>query len=94
MANEHKKEERGFYKKKRFHLLSLLLLLSTPIRANNIDDLLNSADMNFRLGNNDIACTFVSMAIQQEKSNPELASYAKRCDLRYNIKAKGPYYMY
>ena len=75
-------------------LLTLLLLLGTPIKANNIDDLLNTADMNFRLGNNDIACTLVSLALQKEKFNPELARYAKRCNLRYNIKAREPYYMY
>ena len=78
-------------------LLALLasLALPTAVNANNdVKDSLNIADMNFRVGNYEIACMMVSMAIF-EVNNPEIYGptssrlrreverYAKRCDLRF-----------
>ena len=78
-------------------LLTLLasLALPTVVNANNdVKDSLNIADMNFRVGNYEIACMMVSMAII-EVNNPEIYGptsirlkrevkrYAKRCDLRF-----------
>ena len=78
-------------------LLPLLAALALPCAVNANDavkDSLNIADMNFRVGNYEIACMMVSMAIF-EVNNPEIwgatssrlkrevESYAKRCDLRF-----------
>jgi len=55
--------------------------------ASSVRDTLNVADMNFRVGNTDIACTMVSLAIMEvatasSSERSEIASYAKRCNLR------------
>ena len=65
----------------------------TPSFANTqVKDALNAADMNFRVGNNDMGCTMVSLAISSANnpevygvntvSRSEIARYAKRCGLR------------
>ena len=71
------------------------LALPTAVNANNdVKDSLNIADLNFSVGNYEIACMMVSMAIF-EVNNPEIYGttssrlkreverYAKRCDLRF-----------
>ena len=71
------------------------LALPTAINANtHVNDSLNAADMNFNVGNKEIACSMVSLAIM-ESNFPEIygttssslkrevKKYADRCDLRY-----------
>ena len=48
------------------------LALPTAVNANtHVNDSLNAADMNFNVGNKDMACTMVSMAILAANS-PEI----------------------
>ena len=71
------------------------LALPTAVNANpHVNDSLNAADMNFNVGNKDLACTMVSMAILVANSpaiygttssslKREVKNYANRCDLRF-----------
>ena len=85
------------YLKMKRLLLPLLaaLALPTAVNANSyVNDSLNAADMNFNVGNKDMACTMVSMAILAANSpeiygttssslKREVKNYANRCDLRF-----------
>ena len=78
-------------------LLPLLAALALPTAVNansHVNDSLNAADMNFKVGNRDMACTMVSMAILVANSpeiygttssslKREVKEYADRCDLRF-----------
>ena len=78
-------------------LLPLLAALALPTAVNansHVNDSLNAADMNFKVGNKDMACTMVSMAILVANSpeiygttssslKREVKEYADRCDLRF-----------
>ena len=78
-------------------LLPLLAALALPTAVNansHVNDSLNAADMNFKVGNRDMACTMVSMAILVVNSpeiygttssslKREVKEYADRCDLRF-----------
>ena len=71
------------------------IALPTALNANSIvNDSLNAADMNFNVGNKQMACTMVSMAILVANSpeiygatssslKREVKNYANRCDLRF-----------
>ncbi len=81
---------------KRF-LIPLLAALALPTAVNantQVKDGLNIADMNFNVGNEQMACTMVSMAILAANSpeiygttssslKREVKNYANRCDLRF-----------
>tara|TARA_Y200000002_G_scaffold306083_1_gene261948 strand:- start:156 stop:404 length:249 start_codon:yes stop_codon:yes gene_type:complete len=81
---------------KRF-LIPLLAALALPTAVNantQVKDGLNIADMNFNVGNEQMACTMVSMAILAANSpeiygttssslKREVKKYADRCDLRF-----------
>jgi len=71
-----------------------VLLTAIPALASlHVKDALNTADMNFRVGNETIGCTMVDLAISVANnpdiygtntvSRSEIASYAKRCNLRF-----------
>jgi len=78
-------------------LLPLLAALALPAAVNantQVKDGLNIADMNFNVGNEQMACTMVSMAILAANSpeiygttssslKREVKEYADRCDLRF-----------
>tara|TARA_Y100000991_G_scaffold200162_1_gene172361 strand:+ start:73 stop:321 length:249 start_codon:yes stop_codon:yes gene_type:complete len=78
-------------------LLPLLVSLAIPttVNANSmVNDSLNAADMNFNVGNIQMACNMVSMAILVANSpeiygttssslKSEVKEYADRCDLRF-----------
>ncbi len=78
-------------------LIPLLTALALPTAVNanpHVNDSLNAADMNFNVGNKDMACTMVSMAILAANSpeiygttssslKREVKNYANRCDLRF-----------
>jgi len=78
-------------------LLPLLSVIAIPnaINANSmVNDSLNAADINFNVGNKQMACTMVSMAILAANSpeiygatssslKREVKNYANRCDLRF-----------
>ena len=78
-------------------LLPLLAALALPAAVNantQVKDGLNIADMNFNVGNEQMACTMVSMAILAANSpeiygttssslKREVKKYADRCDLRF-----------
>ena len=78
-------------------LLPLLAALALPTAVNansHVNDSLNAADMNFKVGNKDLACTMVSMAILVANSpeiygttssslKGEVKEYADRCGLRF-----------
>ena len=79
---------------KLFTSIAALLLTVIPAAASTqVKDALNTADMNFRVGNEDIGCTMVDLAIMAANnpgiygtntvSRSEIASYARRCNLRF-----------
>ena len=81
---------------KRF-LIPLLAALAVPTAVNantQVTDSLNTADMAFRVGEKDLACNMVSLAIfaantpevygtTSSSLKKEVQDYADRCDLRF-----------
>ena len=77
-----------------FAAAAIAVFSCAPALANTqVKDALNTADMNFRVGNNDMGCIMVDLAISSANtpdiygvntvSRSEIARYAKRCGLRY-----------
>ena len=78
-------------------LLPLLAALALPTAVNantQVTDSLNTADMAFRVGEKDLGCNMVSLAILAANSpeiygttssslKREVKEYADRCDLRF-----------
>ena len=65
-------------------------LMPQPSAATTVADILNVADMNFRVGNQEVGCTMVSLAIMQanqgnatSSQRAEIAGFARRCGLRF-----------
>ena len=78
----------------RFTSIAALLLTAIPAAASTqVKDALKTADMNFRVGNEDIGCTMVDTAIMAANnpdiygtntvSRSEIASSARRYNLRF-----------
>ena len=78
----------------RFTSIAALLLTAIPAAASTqVKDALKTADMNFRVGNEDIGCTMVDTAIMAANSpdiygtntinQSEIASSSRRCNLRF-----------